>query len=135
MKRRNGSLIVNSRMMSHLTTHFNSYATIGTITTITDSFNQPVEQVFTPSDIGELHNIQCYKEPLGEQESAKPNQILITDRFAVALCGYFPQIRLNDAIKINERLYNITGVTSDDTDTITFLNVQVVNPIVVEAIN
>lgn len=127
MKRREGSLIVNPRMMRALTAHFNSLATIGEYEIIYDDFNQPVDQVFTPSPIPTLTNIRCYKEPIGGQEAAKPNQIVITDKFIVALAGYFPQIRTDDFIQINERIYNITGVTSDDTDTITFLNVQVVN--------
>lgn len=108
-------------------THFNSIVTIGTITIIYDDYNQPIDQIFVASEIAQLTNIPCYKEPLGDQESSKPNQIVITDRFAVALAGYFPQIRTSDIARINERLYNITGVTSDDTDTVTFLNVQIVN--------
>lgn len=135
MKRRSGSLLTNPRMMRHLTTHFNSIATIGKYVITYDSFNQPIDQTFTPSPLEALQAIQCYKEPLGEQESAKPNQIVITDRFAVALCGYFPQIRTGDDVQINERIYNITGVTSDDTDTVTFLNVQIVNPIEIAAVN
>jgi hypothetical protein len=135
MKRRSGSPIVNPRMMRHLTTHFNSIATIGIYEIIYDSFNQPIDQTFTPSPIVALQAILAYKEPLGDQEVAKPNQVVITDRFMVALCGYFPQIRTGDDVRINERVYNITGVTSDDTDTVTFLNVQIVNPIVIEAVN
>lgn len=113
--------------MRSLTKHFNSIATIGELTIIYDAFNQPIGTEFTPSDIPSLVNIRCYKEPLSDQEVAKPNQIVITDKLMVALDGYFPQIRLTDYIRINERIYNITGVASDDTDTITYLNVQVVN--------
>lgn len=114
-------------------THFSSVLTVGAITIVYDEYNQPIDQIFAPSDIPTLTNIPCYKEPLGNQEGAKPNQIVITDKFVVALAGYFPQIRTSDAVRINERLYNVTGVTSDDTDTITFLNVQIVNAPIVEA--
>lgn len=121
-------------MMSHLTTHFNSLATIGQNQIIFDDFNQPIGYEFVPSPLVELQSIKCYKEPLGDQESGKPNQIIITDKLVVALCGYFPQIRVEDDIQINERIYNITGVISDDTDTITFLNIQIVNPLEVPTI-
>ena len=133
MQRRQGSRLTHGRMMCQLAlTHFNSVVTIGAMTIVYDDYNQPVDQIFTPSEIKTLTNIPCYKEPLGQltsPEVAKPNQIVITDKFVVALAGYFPQIRDSDIAKINERLYNITGVTSDDTDTITFLNVQIVNPV------
>jgi len=138
MRRRDGSRLAHPRMLRRLSqTHFNNVATIGTMTIVYDDFNQPIDQIFTPSDIPELTNIPCYKEPLGEvgkdQEYGKPNQIVITDKFNVALAGYFPQIRTEDVIRINERLYDITGVASDDTNTITFLNVKVVNASVIEA--
>ena len=121
-------------MMCHLApTHFNCKVTIGAMVITYDDYNEPIDQTFQPSEIKKLTNISGYKEPLGTQsgspEAAKPNQVVITDKFAVALAGYFPQIRTSDVAKINERLYNITGVTSDDTDTITYLNVQIVNPV------
>jgi len=122
-------------MMRHLApTHFNSVLTIGAMTIVYDDYNQPIDQIFVPSEIAVLTNIPCYKEPLGDQEGTKPNQIVITDTFVVALAGYFPQIRTSDVARINERLYNITGVTSDDTDTVTFLNVQIVNALAIEAV-
>jgi hypothetical protein len=133
MQRSLGSRLTHSRLMRRLApTHFNTVVTVGAMTIVFDDYNQPIAQTFQPSEIDALINIPAYKEPLGDQENAKPNQISITDKFAIALAGYFPQIRTNDTAKINERLYNITGVTSDDTDTITFLNVQIVNPLITE---
>lgn len=130
MRRRQGSRLTHPRMMRRLEkTHFNSTCAIGIEIIIYDTFNQPVGTGFAPYP--RLQAIPCYKEPLSTQippERSQPNQVIITDKFVIALAGYYPSIRSEtDSAKINERVYNITGVTSDDTDTITFLNVEIVN--------
>lgn len=116
--------------MRTLSNVFNSLCTIGLYEITVDTRNQPIEGIFNPSDIPALNNIRCYKEPLIDQEAPKTNQVVITNKLAVALQGYYPQIRDTDFCMINETVYNVRGVVSDDTDTITYLNVEIVNNIV-----
>lgn len=112
-------------MRSLARTHFNSVCAIGIEVIVYDDYNQPIGTDFAP--YANLQAIPCYKEPQAT-EAAQPNSVVITDAFVVALAGYYPSIRAEaDLAKINERVYNIKGVTSDDTDTITFLNVEIVN--------
>lgn len=113
-------------MLRALTMIFNSTCVIEpeTIATNPDSGEEEVTYVADPQMI----DILCYVEPQSQVEIRRPDQTIVERPFTIALQGYFPRIDVEDQAVVNgTQRHNILAVRHDDTNTITFLDTEIIN--------
>lgn len=118
--------IAHPRLMRSIPFVFNSRGTVMRGTPTQDLFG---EDLYTYEEDPILKDIYCYVEPIQNMEVRLPNQTVITQTHKIVLKGYFPTITNADHFFIEpDEDYNIIEVLHDDTDTMTILTCERVNP-------
>jgi hypothetical protein len=118
-------MIVDPRLMRALGSIFNSLCTIAVETITQDPSG---EEIITYVADPLMTGIKCYVEPLTQTEIRRPDQTIVERPFTIALQGYYPRIDVEDHAVVGvTQVHNILAVKHDDTNTITFLDTEIIN--------
>ena len=118
------SKIVHPQLMQSLPYIFNSLCAIHHYKETTNEYN---EVIVTYEADRDMAGILCYKEPISGSEVRNQLDTTQMSNFVAALQGYYPKIVVTDQAVIDGIPFNIQRVTHDDTNTATFLTLEVVN--------
>jgi hypothetical protein len=106
---------------------FNHLCTLADPHRTLDQYGEEIV-TYTPTTDPALQVVRCYLEPATGAETRRATDVFDVVTFMVALDGYYPQIRVAQAVIVADKTYNITKVSHDDTNTQTYLTVEIVNP-------
>lgn len=120
------SQLVHPKMLAALATIFNSQCTIE-VETVTQDPNSGEETIIYVAD-PLMTAIKCYVEPNNQTEVRRSDQTIVEKAWAICLSGYYPRIDVEDRARVNTgALHNILNVKHDDTNTVTFLDTEIIS--------
>lgn len=121
------------KRIASLDAHFQSRVNIGRRTETQDEFNEIVIEYIVDHT---LTDIPAYVEPAfaGAGEMRQPEQTIVVNKFQIYLKGYYPTILVSDRAYVDSVPHDILNVAHDDSNTLTVLTSEIVNPASNEAI-
>lgn len=122
------SPLIHPRLMRELRNHHNSLCTIEINTEVQDPNSGEETTTYRADPL--MTAIRCYVEAQTRREIRRPDQTIVENAFVIQLAGYYPRIDVEDHAIIlgaTDQVHNILGVSHDDTQTITYLDTEIIN--------
>lgn len=118
--------LVHPMLMQSLQHFHNSRCSISRTETTRNSFQEELVTVVVDQS---LCAIPCFLDRTGGSEQRQPTQTIVAGTYIVQLARYCPSIDQHCVAVIDGTSFNVVDVVHDDTNTLTYLGLEIINAI------